>query len=952
MFLLQFHSFRYLCLNAVFLSILAFDALPQLGDNFWFVAPEVTQQHGDRPIVFRFATLTNAATVTIEQPANPNFTIQVLNIPPNSAQTLDLTPWIDMIENKPADQILNYGFHITSSELISAYYEVTPSCNCNPDIFSLKGENALGLSFYTPFQNFLNNASYARSAINIVASEDNTQITIIPAADAVGHQANIPFSIQLNKGQTYCLEALSTAANLHLGGSYIVSDKPIAVTLSDDTVQGTPYGGCADLMGDQIIPEDIIGENYIAIKGYLNGPDKIYILATQNNTEVFVDGISLGIINAGETYTYTLSNQSAYIESSLPSYVLHQSGFGCEVGEAILPPLDCTGSNVVTFTRSTNEFFAINLLVQTGGESDFLWNGTPGIINALDFNLVPGSNGNWMFAQIDAGNLIGQGQAARIENQSNKFHMGLIHGGSSSGCRYGYFSDFASSAYKIEASDQSYCVGDTLMLISNNPVGALNNWTFPNGVNFLGDTLIIPDLTFQDSGSYIISGYQLGFCEVIPDTIQINIFEPLPAAIISSDSPRCLSDSTVIFVSGSSNNAVEWYDSSNNLISNNDTIVHQNLLSGSFTYYAILSDPYCAAQVDSITISVVDAPVINSNGPFNTCIDVFETTSSIQPALMDSIILSSWSEINTGQLFENNSITLLYSFPGDPFQTISIENVVLTAAGCVAIDTITISYHPTPLNSLDWQDLCNGSDIQFYDSLYWNSQQTINDNVSINYEFGDGIVSETSNPVHTYLNSGTYDVQVIASTTFCSDTTLTQIFVGPLPQTEVFISDDCDVIQLSYQSLLNGLSVDSVFWNIPDVIQSNNPSILLTDQNSGSYDGMLNLYTNNQCISTVPFNFIHTSAPSFQDLLLPNVITPNNDGINEYFLINEDFTFCNLYKVQILNRWGEVVYFFDNTSAPFSGRDMKGDRLNEGVYFYVMEVDDKLRQGFIHVISD
>ncbi|MFM7467582.1 MAG: hypothetical protein ACKO2O_06740, partial [Crocinitomicaceae bacterium] len=167
--------------------MLSFCAKSQLDTTFWFVAPEVAQNHGDRPIVFRFATLAQPATITVAQPANPAFPVQVINLAANSAQTLDLTTWIDITENKPANTILNFGFKITATAQITAYYEVTPTCNCNPDIFSLKGKNALGKAFLTPFQNFLNNASYARSGFNIVATENNTSITIIPSQNIVGH---------------------------------------------------------------------------------------------------------------------------------------------------------------------------------------------------------------------------------------------------------------------------------------------------------------------------------------------------------------------------------------------------------------------------------------------------------------------------------------------------------------------------------------------------------------------------------------------------------------------------------------------------------------------------------------------------------------------------------------------------------------------------------------------
>jgi hypothetical protein len=161
----------------------------------------------------------------------------------------------------------------------------------------LKGKNALGTAFLTPFQNFLNNASYARSGFNVVATENNTVVTIVPSQNIVGHAAGIPFNITLNAGQTYCAEASSTAANLHLSGSSVVANKKSAITLHDDTAEGTPYGGCADLQGDQLIPSSIIGMEYIALKGYLNGPDKVYILGTSNGTNLSIDGTNVGVIN-------------------------------------------------------------------------------------------------------------------------------------------------------------------------------------------------------------------------------------------------------------------------------------------------------------------------------------------------------------------------------------------------------------------------------------------------------------------------------------------------------------------------------------------------------------------------------------------------------------------------------------------------------------------------------
>ncbi|MFM1809024.1 MAG: hypothetical protein RLZZ382_249 [Bacteroidota bacterium] len=358
----------YLLLFALFLG---FQASAQLDTLFWFVAPEIAQSHGDRPIVFRFATLATPATITISQPANPGFPPQIINLGANAAQTLDLTPWIDIIENKPANSVLNYGFKIKATAPIMAYYEVVTSCNCNPDIFTLKGKNALGTNFIISAQTFLTNANYARSGFDIVATQNNTTITIVPSSDILGHTAGAPFIIVLNMGETYSAEASNIAGNLHLSGSTVISDKPIAITIKDDSMSGAPYGGCADLMGDQTIPVPVTGKEYVTLKGYLNGPDKVYVVATQNNTQLTIDGVSVGTLNTTNLYVHTQSNPTAYIQADKPVYVLHTTGFGCEVGGAIVPPVVCTGSNTVAFVRSTNEFFAMNILVPAGGENSF-----------------------------------------------------------------------------------------------------------------------------------------------------------------------------------------------------------------------------------------------------------------------------------------------------------------------------------------------------------------------------------------------------------------------------------------------------------------------------------------------------------------------------------------------------------------------------------------------------
>lgn len=191
----------------------------QIDNEFWFVAPYVYDagRNFDKPIVLQMATSSAAATVTVSMPANPAFTPITTNIAANSALSLDLTTWINQIENTPANTVLNRGLLIKSTADITAYYDVVSSyCNCDPEIFSLKGKNALGTEFYISSQyTYDESVPYspgATNAFDIVATQNNTHVNITPTKDIVGHQANIPFSITLNAGQTYSAVAVSGAA--------------------------------------------------------------------------------------------------------------------------------------------------------------------------------------------------------------------------------------------------------------------------------------------------------------------------------------------------------------------------------------------------------------------------------------------------------------------------------------------------------------------------------------------------------------------------------------------------------------------------------------------------------------------------------------------------------------------------------------------------------------------
>lgn len=116
--------------------------------------------------------------------------------------------------------------------------------------------------------------------------------------------------------------------------------------------------------------------------------------------------------------------------------------------------------------------------------------------------------------------------------------------------------------------------------------------------------------------------------------------------------------------------------------------------------------------------------------------------------------------------------------------------------------------------------------------------------------------------------------------------------------------------------------------------------------------GVVNV--NNKTVTTAVSKFgIFTLARVFSDDILPcdlvvyNAVTPNGDGINDYFIIDQTNNTCaqNLH-VQVFNRWGVKVYETNNYGE--SGNVFRGysegrmtiqgnNQLPTGTYFYILD---------------
>lgn len=108
-----------------------------------------------------------------------------------------------------------------------------------------------------------------------------------------------------------------------------------------------------------------------------------------------------------------------------------------------------------------------------------------------------------------------------------------------------------------------------------------------------------------------------------------------------------------------------------------------------------------------------------------------------------------------------------------------------------------------------------------------------------------------------------------------------------------------------------------------------------------------------ECYDTLCQTIQANPSPQLE---IPNVITPNGDGMNDSW---NPFENNGLESVEcvIFNRWGLKVFEITDLNTSFEGKDLNGKDLSDGVYQVVYRATglDQVSyegQGFIHVIRD
>jgi gliding motility-associated-like protein len=842
---------------------------------FWFAAPDMSSGAGEAPIQLKVMSYDLPANITITQPANGGFVPIVVSLVANSTQSIDLSAFLAQIESPSANTVNSNGLKIVATNPISAYYEV--NATSNKEIFTLKGNTALGLEFYTPFQKNRNNAvttPASFSSIEIIASEDNTTVLLTPRTAIVGHAQDITFSILLNAGQTYSARDMNVSATTSLAGSIVSANKPVAITLFEGALVS---GACNDAIGDQITNSTYIGKNHVIQKG-TGTTDRVYILATQNSSALTITNsvTTNALINWGETYELAVTDEITYISSTKPIYVMHVSGFGCELSSAQVPNVYCAGKYETAFSRSNTDSLGVILYTRTGFENNFTLNGSPALIPGASFNTVPGTSGALKVARIffDVAD-VPVGSYNLIENSGDIFGMGLIGGSSGSSATYGYLSEFKSAPFVDAGLSDTVCSNVDFAIngmIGGGPINGVwsNNGygSFSNPTNSLSNTYVPSALDVFISPVKLILTSN-GECPSKKDTLFLYV-NPQPIVSASADQTVC-SNNPVVNLNGSVQGGASsgvWTVNGTGTFSPADTILNAtyspsaNDLLGTQLTFVLTStnNGSCVAESDTMQLTFTQPAIVDA-GVDTIYVCGNNPIVSLNGTVTGSSSTGKWLTSGNGT-FNPNNVTLSCTYQPSVSDvaggslTIYLEST--SNGNCLPVsDSVVIIFTSSPnVDAGPNQIICtNDSEIQLAGSVTGATTTGVWTGGLGSFNVSSTQLNALYTPTAGEISSGNL-ILTLTSTNNGScnsrDDVLQIVFVAP-PFANFTAPDVCLTNQTVFSNLsLPGFgSITNSSWDFDD----SNQSILLSPNHtygqSGVYNVELIVTNSNGCMDTI-----------------------------------------------------------------------------------------------------
>ncbi len=325
---------------------------------------------------------------------------------------------------------------------------------------------------------------------------------------------------------------------------------------------------------------------------------------------------------------------------------------------------------------------------------------------------------------------------------------------------------------------------------------------------------------------------------------------------------------------------------------------------------------------------------------FKCLVLVSPNVSLIASSNLDSIcpgdpitITSQASEGNGFYTYLLNGDTINSEETLYPLETIDYTVSVIDGCGKIASVIVPIFVNDIPSNNFypDKVEGCEPLSVSFIETSAFNGQ-------TFSWDFGDDSpenIGTQQNPIHIYENSGVFDVSLTVTSKEGCTNTLHQyglIHVYKKPVAKFLANPDiASIIKPIIE--FNNLSgyANNYIWSFGDGDSSfvNNPIHNYNYNFIGDYNVELIAITDKGCRDTVKSKITIREEYTFY---APTAFSPDNDRINDVFLVKGSGIDLDNFKLLIYDRWGEIIFTSSDIYEGWNGIAKNHKKVQNGVY--------------------
>ncbi len=219
-----------------------------------------------------------------------------------------------------------------------------------------------------------------------------------------------------------------------------------------------------------------------------------------------------------------------------------------------------------------------------------------------------------------------------VTNSADVFALGVVNGGASSGCKYGYFSEFVAPITVNAGVNQTICANRTATLAGVISGGTTTGIWSSNGTGTFSPSNTTLNAVYTPSagdaavGSVILTLTSTGACNPVADPMTLTI-TPAPTANAGPDQTKCrnnantsLNGAVTVATGGVWTGGAGTYAPSNNVLNPVYTPTAGELTAGSvLLVLTTTGNGICNAVSDNVLITFTPSPVVNAGSDQTKC---------------------------------------------------------------------------------------------------------------------------------------------------------------------------------------------------------------------------------------------------------------------------------------------------------------------------------------------